>query len=298
MLGFQRRAYRHKNENSSRRLQFEQCEDRRVLAAIQVTNFNDAVENTPAAIGTLRQAIFDSNNTPGADEITFSPGLNGATITLSHGELGILESLTISATMLPMGVTIKAFDPTPLVKNFDGSGVFSISGSASALDVAMERLTITGADTASVGGGIDFDFSNGSLNSSLTIRECKIIGNGGSGGGVRINARGTEVEIADSTISGNTSNLIGGGVYAYLYNDNDLNFSKLTINRSTIADNSAVTEGGGIWLHARGSNEVDIVNSTISGNSASVEGGGISLRALGSDVSIDNSTISGNKSWE
>ncbi len=87
-----------------------------MLAMFSVTNVIDALENTPAAVGTLRQAIFNANNTPGPDTITFSTnpadGLNGGTILLDVGlgQLFIADSVTIDASMLS-SLIIDANDP-------------------------------------------------------------------------------------------------------------------------------------------------------------------------------------------
>jgi hypothetical protein len=56
----------------SRKLCFEQCEDRRMLTVFTVMNTEDAPENTPAAVGTLRQAIFDANQLDDSDTIARS----------------------------------------------------------------------------------------------------------------------------------------------------------------------------------------------------------------------------------
>ncbi len=77
-----------KSNARSRKLRFENCEDRRMLAVFTVTNPGDAVENTPAAIGTLRKAIFDAEQTDDHDTINFASNLDGATITLGKDAAG------------------------------------------------------------------------------------------------------------------------------------------------------------------------------------------------------------------
>ncbi len=58
----------------------EYLEGRTLLSQFGVTNLNDSGD------GSLRQAIIDSNSTPGPNEIDFAAGLSG-TITLTSGEL-------------------------------------------------------------------------------------------------------------------------------------------------------------------------------------------------------------------
>lgn len=77
---------RHRS-NYNRYLRLECCEHRRMLTTFMVTTSADAPENTPAAYGTLRQAIFNANTSIDAqdtikfDETVFATGgtilLNG-----------------------------------------------------------------------------------------------------------------------------------------------------------------------------------------------------------------------------
>jgi putative cofactor-binding repeat protein len=87
--------------------------------------------------------------------------------------------------------------------------------------------------------------------------------------------------ISNSTISGNSATVNGGGI------ENDV-VGHNTIVGSTISGNEATVNGGGIYSRF-GYNT--IVGSTISGNLA-LRGGGIFNE--GSDLTIENSTISGN----
>lgn len=109
------------------------------------------------------------------------------------------------------------------------------------------------------------------------------------GGGIYNDANGSIV-LNDSTLTGNTTGLTGGGIY---------NGGTLTINSSTLSGNSASrlsgsSFGGGVY---NASGTVTINNSTLSGNSAtnlndSSSGGGV-YNAQGT-VAINNSTLSGN----
>lgn len=91
--------------------------------------------------------------------------------------------------------------------------------------------------------------------------------------------------ISDTTISANVA-YRGGGIY---------NEGVLTVQRSTISGNSSVNDGGGVYSDS--SSEITITNSTISGNSVSSsgEGGGVHVRKFAT-VLIRNSTIAGNTS--
>jgi len=244
---------------------FEQLEDRRMLSTIPVTLASDAASPVDDGEITLREAIqyvngvtvpaadqtaFDFANLGTNDTIVFSTeladGLNGATITLTNGELLITRSVTIDASMLSDGITIDASGndskAIPVPGDGDGSRVLNIEFSSN-LDtsVTLAGLTITGGDVPfgpfpsdSSGGGIrvagDLD-QNRSF--SLSIRDSNISGNyaSESGGGIAISASvpffmaGTvvQIDISGSTIENNTaagtsapglgSHAGGGGIF-------------------------------------------------------------------------------------
>jgi hypothetical protein len=96
-----------------------------------------------------------------------------------------------------------------------------------------------------------------------------------SGGGIFIEIGESDaslVTIEDSTINGNESDYLGAGVAIYNYGIG----AEVRINRSTIANNTSVSNGGGIYVRNGTGSEMDmsIEQTTISGNE-SVYGGGI-----------------------
>jgi len=93
-------------------------------------------------------------------------------------------------------------------------------------------------------------------------------------------ATGKAVEIEGVTIRGGT----GGGIH---------NHGTLTLQHSSVSDNSTTSNGGGIASDLAGAT-VEVYDSTINGNSAVAgEGGGIYAGA-GSEVWLERSTLSGN----
>ena len=278
-----------------RRLHFEQCEDRCMLATFMVTNNNDDIVNTPASVGTLRQALFDANLFSDADEIYFASSLDGVPITLTEGELSITKSVTIDAQGQDITVDASGNDPTPTIDDGQGSRVFNINlpSSSTSGDVTLAGLTITGGDTYLGGGGIQFNGTSSSTNDiHLTLRDSVITGNYvdvDSGGGIYLNGRSegggiVQIDLVRSLVEGNTTNVAegsqfgegGGGIYALLSgNDQDSNGVVLNVLDSTISGNVATqADGGGLWFCPKYGATLNVTNTTISGNSAPAEEGG------------------------
>src|SRR5262245_21800857 len=86
-----------------RRAAFETLEDRRLLAIV----VNTAVDELDGSIAdgdiSLRDAIAAA---PAGETINFNAALNGATMSLTLGELQIARSLTIDTVGLVAGLTI------------------------------------------------------------------------------------------------------------------------------------------------------------------------------------------------
>ncbi len=217
----------------------------------------------------LREAILESN--PG-DTITFDPRLSDGKITLTLGELAVDKSLNITG----LGADKLTIDAD------NKSRVFSVdNGSDTDVDVAIAKLTITGANAGEEGGGGIDNHEN------LTVNQSIISGNSAKyGGGVLTNDFATTT-INNSTIKDNSADSIGGGVS---------NLSSYTIiNNSTISGNSTKGKGGrggGISSASSEGGTTTVNNSTISGNIANEVGGGID--AFDTRLEVTNSTITDN----
>src|SRR5438270_976160 len=139
----------------------------------------------------------------------------------------------------------------------------------------IAESTITGGNTASIGGGIN-------NNGTLTIRDTTISGNlSGTGGGIWNN--GT-VNVIGCTISDNLafadSNSKGGGIY------NEITTGRANITGCTISGNTSSGGGGGIYNGAM----MSVTNSTVSGNSSHA-GAAIDVGPYGGTVLNIKSTI-------
>ena len=107
----------------------------------------------------LREAVGLANGNIGfADAIRFNPSLTAdgpATILLTHGELNISESLTITGPGAErLTVDASGSDPTPELNNGDGSRIFEIVEKPQAIQVSIGDVCLTGGDVAGDGRAI------------------------------------------------------------------------------------------------------------------------------------------------
>ena len=234
-----RRTKRKRPRSGPRHLSLEPLEDRRLRAVFTVSNLNDASVAAPGdAPGTLRQAIYDANHTAGDDQIVFEAALTSegpATINLSDaGQLSINSNVVITGPGADL-LTVRAYDPTPDVKDGLGARVLEIQSSVEGSKVTIRGLTLAGGDVLGDGGGIRND-------GALKLVESKVTDNTASGteiafgGGVAVSSIG-RAEVTDSTVSGNHvlgDHTYGGGISSAGY---------LSLVRSMITGNHANREG-------------------------------------------------------
>lgn len=180
--------------------------------------------------------------------------------------------------------------------NGNGGGVSASRNSV----IVVNNSAITGNSTTEGNGGAFFLRTG----STLVLETCSITGNAAiNGAGIAFQTDGT-LTITNSTLSMNTAGLIGGGISA--------SFAEVELVNSTISGNAA-QRGGGLYLSAAysqygpdgGSDEevpyyttgpANIKNCTISGNVASALavngiGGGVYSRR---DVNLANTIIAAN----
>ena len=274
-----------------------------VLATITVTSTADIIDaggstcpgvsvaSLPGPNGqvSLREAICAANNNPGPDTINFAVS---GTFTLTGaanedngttGDLDLKDSVTINGlgpggTIINGGGIERIFDFFPAA-----ASTFTLSG-----------VTLQNGDTRAASfkeGGAMYLHNN----VTTIMTGCQIVNNF-SGANGAIENRGT-LTINNSVISGNqtipaSGSVVGGGIH---------NAGQMSIDGTTIDNNSVRGEGGGIATTTAAGVPVTITNSTISNNSASVtggglgNGGGISTTGNQGIINITNSTISGNR---
>ena len=264
---------------------------------------------------------------PGADEVTVDANEGGRIFTLygfdAPGEEVSISDLTLTGGLYAGGSggainSVEAFNGidanaaeltiadaviTGNSAQFAGGGVNVRGGS---LTIADSLVAENG--TAYSGGGVEVADTEGDRPTEVVVRNSSVTGNasGSVGGGLSIEGASAATVIERSTISGNSTGTGGGGIYI----DDDLGGeAPVTIDRSTISGNSAAgnpltppsPQGGGIHVHGP-SAAVTIQNTTISGNSTSGQGGGIAADSDagtgGDELVVRNSTVAHNAAGE
>jgi CSLREA domain-containing protein len=288
-----------------------------------VNSNGDSGDGTCDSTCTLRDAIQTANghlNDPAGtpDQINFDASVRG-TIQLLHGSLDVTnDSVHINGPGADV-LDVVATSGDRVYKLF-GFGTTPVED----YDVTISGQTISGGSPGSAfgifnwGGGIlstdrDFDSGCGGDAAALTLNGVHVTGNRadtGAGGGVAVvltggcaskaGSPGThegDLNVIDSTISGNHSHGQGGGIAMDGFS------GSLFVSNSTIADNDADGPGAGISIipfqpgkvTPATDNVYDVDNSTVTGNdTGATKGGGIYSEAP--DVGLRSTIVYGNTS--
>jgi hypothetical protein len=278
-----------------------------MLAVFAVNITADAVDATPLGDGavdvdlmtagdqiTLRAAIMEANTLVGDDTITLPAGTYMLSIpganenAAATGDLDITDA-TGELTVIGTGASSTIIDAAGLDRVFDIQPNTSFDNASPSIALHLSDVTITGGSVTGMGGGILNAFA------TLTIADSVITDNNANdvGGGIAEVVGATT--ISNSILSDNHSSS-GGGIGHF--------GGLLTVQRSSITGNSCNQFGGGLFIRTAsfgldGASVVNIIDTTISNNdAASAAGGGIanfgSTSEGGTITTIINSTISGN----
>lgn len=249
-----------------------------IFAAQTVTNCADS------GAGSLRAALTNAAN---GDTVTFNTvAMNCSTITLTTGALAInVASLTISG---PGGVSAVTIDGNQhyRVLDHEGNGMLSVNG----LILANGYI-----DSAAPKGGCVYSKGSATVTNS-TLTGCHAYSEGPTsiayGGGIYTKK---DLTLLNSTISASRAVLdpnqpsgtlgggLGGGAYA---------LGSLVVRSSSVTSCDA-NVGGGLSVVGNAT----IVGTTLSDNIAIIGGGLALAQSSTSQVSISDSTISGNKGY-
>lgn len=172
---------------------------------------------------------------------------------------------------------------------YRGGGIFSSGGTVTVEDSTFEKNTATDD-----GGAIA-----ATQNSSLTVRNSKVLENKAADTAGGILAEKSTLEVTDSIIDGNRAS-VGGGLYIADIDapgETKENKPEHTITRTEITNNTADGQGigGGIYL---GAQKLTITDSKLTGNNTisnngQTQGGAIVAYSPG-DFTLDNTLIQGN----
>jgi len=185
-----------------------------------------------------------------------------------------------------------------------GGGIFIGAGMATLTDSSVS------GNIGGEGGGLGTD-----VNTQVSINDSTISMNSTENDGGGISNDGTSMTITDSTVSDNSAVYLGGGVFNGDYSDGEATFSNSTfadntavngggidntstldVTDSTLSNNIATSDGGGIYNIDEG--PLTITNSSLSDNSANSKGGGVysdnEYGPVDAPAVLTNSTLSGN----
>jgi predicted outer membrane repeat protein len=242
-------------------------------------------EGGPMVIGT---SIFSGNTASGG----------GAISSHTTATTTIINTTFSDNTASAGGGAISNFDTPMTLTNVTLSGNTGRDGGAiynnnDESELKLIHCTLTdntaSGSTAFGGSGGGIYVASGTLTMDTTIiSDNAAAGNtstGGSGGGIYFADEDHPMTLTGSTVSDNRASEDGGGIYNV-----DKRNGMLTLAYSTVSGNRAADDGGGIYNE---SSIMTITASTISGNRASGDGGGIEA-VNAAFLLITNSTISGN----
>ncbi|WP_147307616.1 choice-of-anchor Q domain-containing protein [Wenzhouxiangella sediminis] len=136
------------------------------------------------------------------------------------------------------------------------------------------------------GAGLDL-YSPYSENILAEVKYSEWSGNeaGNSGGAINLElGAGSQLFLENSTLSGNTSGNNGAALNTY-------GDQQLTVKYSTVANNIATNEGGGIFNSQTG--DCNVYNSLFDGNTGAAGAEEQDLRATTTDCGVQNSLLSG-----
>jgi parallel beta-helix repeat protein len=265
-----------------------------------VTNLN------PSGPGSLRQAINNANDHPGADIVDFQAGLTG-TIPITT-ELSITDSVQIVGPG-PGALSVSGSNTTRVFYLYSSS---LITATISGLTIRDGRISTDGAgilddgqaltlDNVAVVSNTAFSGSGGGVDvlpsvvnqASLVITDSLISGNlADAGAGIYLSHTANAILIENTQIISNSAAQHGGGNGGGLAMFGGAHTASLTIRDTLISGNHA-RQGAGIFGY-KIPDAVLIQNTRLLTNTALGAGGGIKLYDSSGDTTIEDSTLSGN----
>ena len=276
----------------------------------------------------LRRAVEAANRSSG-NTVQFDAGLSGSTISLASGEIAISQPMQVIGPGSGK-LTITGNDASRIFKVASTSTATEVAISGLTLthgytndnfgggavvfdhcDSTLSDVRITDSHSTLLGGGISVSFG------FLQLIDSVVSGNGAiRGGGIAL-GKG-KLTLEGSSVSYNSATHEGGGIYAAFYSNMTIAYSTISgntipapsgpgfqgggaiydlhsvlqVTASTVAQNYAYDNGGGIYLADDfASNHAQISRSTIASNGTCCYTGGNGIRAVGGMASIDRTIV-------
>lgn len=267
------------------------------------SNPGDCICDNGEGLCSVNTAVQEANACPGADDISVPTGTHfvstisisdsvviygtgsSATILNADGTYDFTVAESVSASLLGLQLTgdwrsivnngtlslnnamVTGITPSGIFINYSPitnrpTGTLIISNSV------IDGNTSNAAPPNVRGGAID-------NSGSLTITSSTFSNNSsplGCGGAILNGGLNAEVMITGSHFTGNSAS--SGGAICNGVIDNLHYVQAITIERSSLTNNSATADGGSIYQAGDGTNLILLVNTTVSGNEANLYGGG------------------------
>jgi len=188
------------------------------MAIFTVTNTNDS------GVGSLRQAIMDSNSSGGSNTIIFDASLAGQTIIITN-TLPVNTNAVIDANV---NLSIQDIIDGDVITDIGDDTVTNES------DVFGGVITGNGNDTVINNSSIGNDLSTGSGNDTIT--------NGGAADGFAFIGGSVSTGVGDDMVTNNAD--IGTDLNTGDGNDTVINNSFIGNDLSTGSGNDTITNGG------------------------------------------------------
>ncbi len=237
------------------------------------------LNNADAGVGSLRQAIMDTNATSGSDVILFSLPAGPQTISLQTALPVISDGVSIRGPGAGL-LTIRR-DPAAATQ----FGIFSVNDGdfTNLTTVYFEDITISGGRSAGNGAAInvvgdalalgDMVFQDNSAfghggavditQGILTVNHCTFAFNiaGGSGGAIAVHSGLGNYLIGSTFVANFAGSSGGGGAVAFLGTS-----GTVWITRCTITENVAAGLNGGGGLYCDSPDTIMLSDTIVSGN--------------------------------
>jgi hypothetical protein len=251
----------------------ESLESRIAPATFLVTNLADAGD------GSLRAAVAEANDHPGADLILFKVGLAG-TIGITSGQIAITDALTIKGP----GAAKLAVDAFRL------SRIFSVSDGDNSKDSSLKVSGMSFFDGVVDGPG-------GAIASleSLNVKGCAFMGNGSTASGGAIDVVQVnddlrlDVRIRGSSFLLNSSEDGGGGAIS-------VQVTGAVALKANLFSTNVAKRGGAIFIEGGSENTVLLQNCRLLANHADQDGAAV-VESAGGRVFVRDSLFANNLSF-